>query len=160
MFGYSVPEDKRVLGRTPYEKNIQRPPDATLPLSVQAIATFPHTATNMNTAGSAPYLKANDNIEPVQTASIFYGGAITEHLGAYAQFTYNAQPFGPPVPHLFTWDNLDVRYANTTALAGMPLVYGLTVNNNPTASDPWNSTPARVIRSCSRTLPTRRAPRP
>jgi len=46
------------------------------------------------------------------------------------------------VPHLFTWDNLDVRYANTTTPAGMPLVYGLTVNNNPTVSDPWNSTPA------------------
>ena len=140
--GYSVPEDKRVLGTTPYEKNIQRPPDATLPLSVQAITTLTHTGADQNVAGSAPFLKPNNNIEPIQTASIFYGGAITEHLGAYAQFTYNAQPFGPPVPHLFTWDNLDVRYANTTTLAGMPLVYGLTVNNNPTVSDPWNSTPA------------------
>ncbi|MBV8923329.1 cytochrome C [Bradyrhizobium sp.] len=140
--GYSVPEDKRVLGTTPYEKNIQRPPDATLPLSVQAITSFTHTAMNMNTAGSAPYLKPNNNIEPVQTASIFYGGAISEHIGAYAQFTYNAQPFGPPLPHQYTWDNLDVRYANTTTIAGMPAVYGLTLNNNPTVQDPWNSTPA------------------
>jgi hypothetical protein len=112
------------------------------PVSVQVISSFTHTATPMNTAGSAPYLKANDNFEPVQTASIFYGGAITDHIGAYAQFTYNAQPFGAPVPHLYTWDNLDVRYANTTNIAGMPVVYGLTVNNNPTVSDPWNSTPA------------------
>ncbi|MBV9564710.1 MAG: cytochrome C, partial [Bradyrhizobium sp.] len=96
---------------------------------------------DQNIAGSAPYLKPNDNVE-FQTASVFYGGAITEHIGAYAQFTYNAQGFGPPVPHLFTWDNLDIRYANTTNIAGMPAVFGLTVNNNPTVQDPWNSTPA------------------
>jgi hypothetical protein len=129
---------------SPYTK---APPVATtsdfgVPISVQVISSFTHTATPMATAGSAPYLKANDNFEPVQTASLFYGGAITDHIGAYAQFTYNAQPFGPPLAHLYTWDNLDVRYANTTNIAGMPVVYGLTVNNNPTVSDPWNSTPA------------------
>lgn len=115
--------------------------DYELPLSVQTIATFTHTGANQNIAGSAPYLKPNDNLE-FQTASVFYGGAITDHIGAYAQFTYNAQGFGPPAAHLFTWDNLDVRYTNTTNIAGMPVVYGLTVNNNPTVSDPWNSTPA------------------
>ena len=112
------------------------------PVSVQVITTYTHTATPMNTAGSAPYLKSNDNVEAVQTASLFYGGAITEHIGAYIQGTYNAQPFGPPVPHLYTWDNLDVRYANTTNIAGMPVVFGISVNNNPTVQDPWNSTPA------------------
>jgi hypothetical protein len=44
--------------------------------------------------------------------------------------------------HLYTWDNLDVRYADTTDIGGMPLVYGITANNNPTVQDPWNSTPA------------------
>jgi hypothetical protein len=115
--------------------------DYELPLSVQAIASFTHTGANQDTAGSAPYLKPNDNLE-FQTASIFYGGAITDHIGAYVQATYNAQGFGPPAAHLFTWDNVDVRYANTTNIGGMPVVYGLTVNNNPTVSDPWNSTPA------------------
>jgi hypothetical protein len=139
--GYSAPEDKRVLGNTAYPTKDQRPPDPSIPLSVQTIATFTHTGADQNTAGSAPYLKPNDNIE-FQTASIFYGGAITDHIGAYAQFTYNAQGFGPPAAHLFTWDNLDVRYANTASIAGMPVVYGITVNNNPTVQDPWNSTPA------------------
>jgi hypothetical protein len=120
--GRSVPEDKRVLGNTQYPTKDQFPPDPTLPVSVQAIATFTHTGADQNIAGSAPNLKPNDNVE-FQTASIFYGGAITDHIGAYAQFTYNAQPFGPPVPHLFTWDNLDIRYADTMNIAGMPLVY-------------------------------------
>jgi hypothetical protein len=42
------------------------------------------------------YPRALRRPEPVQTASIFYGGAITDRIGAYAQFTYNAQPFGAP----------------------------------------------------------------
>ncbi len=112
------------------------------PVSVQVISSFTHTATPMDTAGSAPYLKPNDNFEPVQAASIFYGGAITDHIGAFAQFTYNAQPFGPPLPHQYSWDLLDVRYANTTNVAGVPVVYGVSINNNPTVQDPWNSTPA------------------
>jgi hypothetical protein len=48
------------------------------------------------------------------SAGLFYGGAITDHIGAYIQGTYNAQGFGPPNAHLYTWDNLDVRYANPT----------------------------------------------
>ena len=99
------------------------------------------TATDMNTAGSAPYLQPNNNLE-FQSASLFYGGAITDHIGAYIQGTYNAQGFGPPNAHLYTWDNLDVRYANTTNSGGMPVVYGITANNNPRVQDPWNSTPA------------------
>src|SRR6202166_339462 len=116
-------------------------PDWELPFSAQTIVSFTHTATDMDTAGSAPYLKANNNLE-FESASLFYGGAITDHIGAYIQGTYNAQGFGPPNAHLFTWDNLDVRYANTTNIGGMPLVYGITANNNPTVQDPWNSTPA------------------
>jgi hypothetical protein len=117
-------------------------PDWQLPLSVQVISSFTHTATPMDTAGSAPFLKPNDNFQPVQAASVFYGGAITDHIGAFAQATYNAQPFGAPLPHQYSWDLLDVRYANTTNIGGMPVVYGITVNNNPTVQDPWNSTPA------------------
>jgi hypothetical protein len=132
---------RRPFVDSPFTKKAEGAPEWELPLSVQAIATFTHTATDMNTAGSAPHLKPNDNLE-FQTASLFYGGAVTDHIGVFAQATYNAQGFGPPAAHLFTWDNLDVRYANTTNIGGMPVVYGITVNNNPTVQDPWNTTPA------------------
>jgi len=136
------PEQKLV--DTPYTKApaVAATPDFELPFSATIISSFTHTATPMNTAGSAPYLKPNDNFEPVQSASLFFAGAITDHIGAYIQGDYNAQGFGPPNAHLYTWDNLDVRYANTTNISGMPVVYGLTLNNNPTITDPWNSTPA------------------
>jgi hypothetical protein len=132
---------QKTIGDGQFAKKADGTPDWELPLSVQAIVTYTHTAMDQNVAGSAPYLKPNDNLE-FQTASIFYGGAVTDHIGAYAQFTYNAQGFGPPNPHLFSWDTLDVRYANTTNINGTPVVYGITVNNDPTASDPWNSTPS------------------
>jgi hypothetical protein len=39
-------------------------------------------------------------------------------------------------------DNTDLRLARSRQLAGRSLVYGLTLNNNPTVQDVWNSTPA------------------
>ncbi len=48
--------------------------------------------------------------------SFFWGGAITDHIGAFAQTTYNAPPAGgfgtdPFAQHTWTWDNTDIRYA-------------------------------------------------
>ncbi len=137
----SVQAHKKTLVDSPFTRKAEGTPDWELPLSVQAIASFTHTGADQDTAGSAPYIKANNNVE-FQTASLFYGGAVTDHIGVFAQATYTAQGFGPPAAHLFSWDNLDIRYANTTNIAGMPVVYGITVNNNPTVQDPWNSTPA------------------
>jgi hypothetical protein len=52
------------------------------------------------------------------------------------QVTYDAQN-----DH-FGWDNSDIRYSNATKFLKKDLVYGLTLNNNPTVEDLWNSTPA------------------
>ena len=80
--------------------------------------------------------------------SVFYGGAITEHIGAFAQVTYNGAPFGAPDPtdpyatFQWSWDNTDIRYANTGRLGNMDVIYGITANNSPSVQDPWNTTPA------------------
>ena len=137
---------KKTLVDSPFTRKAEGTPDWELPLSVQAIVSFTHTGADQDTAGSAPFIKANNNVE-FQTASLFYGGAVTDHIGVFAQATYTAQGFGPPAAHLFSWDNLDIRYANTTNVGGMPVVYGITVNNNPTVQDPWNTTPAWLRRS-------------
>lgn len=39
-------------------------------------------------------------------------------------------------------DNTDLRYANQAKVAGHEFAYGVTLNNNPTVEDVWNSTPA------------------
>ena len=80
----------------------------------------------------------------------FWGGAITNNIGAFAQVTYSApDPLsalsGTPADqfkHTWSWDNADVRFANTASIGSLDLVYGITANNNPTVQDLWNTTPA------------------
>ena len=80
----------------------------------------------------------------------FWGGAITENIGAFAQVTYSApDPLsglsGTPADqfkHTWSWDNADVRYANTARFGPLDIIYGITANNNPTVQDLWNTTPA------------------
>lgn len=79
----------------------------------------------------------NDNLT-VPQASIFFGGKIINHVGAFAQITYDNTPGAAN----FGADNIDIRYANSAKLNGMMVDYGLTVNNNPTVQDLWNSTAA------------------
>ncbi len=79
----------------------------------------------------------NGNFQFPQAASLFLAGAWTNHVGSFVQVTYDSQ-----ADH-FTWDNTDIRYANHGGkLFGKPFTYGMTLNNNPTVEDLWNSTPA------------------
>jgi hypothetical protein len=72
-----------------------------------------------------------------QQASLFYAGKIAPHVGAMIQLTY-ANDSGS-----FGIDNTDIRYANAFLLPrDQSLVFGISVNNNPTVQDLWNSTPA------------------
>lgn len=100
-----------------------------LPLSAMFDASF--TSTNSPQPG-----KQNGNVEFPQDVSLFLAGGWSAHLGSFMQVTYSAQD-----DH-FSIDNTDIRYANKTKLGGKELVYGFTLNNNPTIEDLWNSTPA------------------
>jgi hypothetical protein len=71
-----------------------------------------------------------------QQLSIFLAGGIASHFGALAQVTYSH------TGDHFGLDNTDLRYANQTTLGSKSLDYGITLNNNPTVEDLWNSTPA------------------
>jgi hypothetical protein len=115
------------------------------PISTMAVVGFTHTQEPILPTPSAPF-SANDNIALGQL-SFFWGGAVTDHIGAFSQVTYAGQPPGgfgtdPFAGHTWTWDNTDVRYANSTTVGGIPVTYGITANNNPTVQDPWNTTPA------------------
>jgi hypothetical protein len=78
----------------------------------------------------------NGNFQFPQAASIFLAGAWAPHVGSFVQVTYDTQS-----DH-FSWDNTDIRYANSTKLFQKEFAYGITLNNNPTVEDLWNSTPA------------------
>ena len=78
----------------------------------------------------------NNNVSLPQQLSIFFGGEIAPHLGSFIQVSYDDQGAA------FGVDNIDLRYANQTELGAENLLYGVTLNNNPTVQDIWNSTPA------------------
>jgi hypothetical protein len=113
------------------------------PIAVMAITGFTHTEADQDPTGS-PY-RPNDNVVPAPI-SAFYGGAITDHSGAFAQVTYTGPGFGAPgdpFTHTWTWDNTDIRYSDSAKLGDMlDIVWGITANNNPTVQDVWNTIPA------------------
>jgi hypothetical protein len=68
--------------------------------------------------------------------SVFLAGAITPKIGAFIQVTYD------PQAGTIGLDNTSIRFATPLTLASKPGVFGLSLNNNPTVQDVWNSTPA------------------
>jgi hypothetical protein len=78
----------------------------------------------------------NNNVEFPQQLSLFYTGLISPHLGTFLQLTYSGQD------GTLGMDNAEIRYNNMTMLASKRLIYGVTLNNNPSVQDVWNSIPA------------------
>jgi hypothetical protein len=68
--------------------------------------------------------------------SLFLAGELTPKIGAFTQFTY-AAPDGS-----FGIDNVDLRFANHSTLSDKDWIFGVTLNNNPTVQDVWNTVPA------------------
>jgi len=85
----------------------------------------------------APARSQTSTVGFPQQLSLFYAGKIAPHVGAMVQLTY-ANDSGT-----IGIDNTDLRYANLLLLPNdHGLIYGVSVNNNPTVEDLWNSTPA------------------
>ena len=117
---------------------------------MMSVVGFSHTATPA--PPPADPFAANDIIT-YTPLSFFWGGAITDHIGAFAQLTYGGPPAasgigGDPFVHAWGWDNTDVRYADSTSIGKMSITYGITANNNPTVQDPWNYHAGLAISLC------------
>ena len=104
-----------------------------LPLAVTTQLSFTHT-NNDQPGPAAPHYAANNNFT-IDQASLYYAGRIAPGFGGFIQVTYDG------VARQLHIDNADVRYAHDTDLFDEDIVYGFTVNNAPTMSDLWNSTP-------------------
>ncbi|OOG55140.1 cytochrome C [Rhodanobacter sp. B05] len=108
--------------------------DAKVPLSLMLIESFTHTQ-KAQVAPPASGFGTNDNTE-LQQVSLFFAGPLTDHLGALAQATYS-QNGG-----LLGWDNSDLRYARTLTAGGHTTIWGVSLNNNPSLTDVFNTAPA------------------
>jgi len=100
------------------------------PVAAMAVFGYTHTQAPQD---NDPY-NPNDNWT-IPQISLFWGGAITEHIGAFSQWTYDGRS-------QWAWDNQDFRYSNTAMLGAIDVIYGISADNNPTMGDPWNTVPA------------------
>ncbi len=103
------------------------------PLSFMLQASYTSTKAAMPDSVVAGALAQNGQVQFPQQASLFYAGRIAPNLGAFVQMTYDG------TAGTFGWDNTDVRYAR---MANDKFLWGVSVNNNPTVQDLWNTTNA------------------
>jgi hypothetical protein len=113
------------------------------PISAMGVASYNKTK---NTADLDPAIFPKDGNLIFSTGSVFLAGKIADNFGGFVQVTYNNYDAQSPSDSHWTGhtssDNLDIRYADRFIDSGRDLIFGVTVNNNPTVSDVWNSVPA------------------
>jgi hypothetical protein len=105
-----------------------------VPVSVQALLSD----TNLRTSIPATVANAYPHLgEPyVQEASIFLNGQLAGPVGCFCQWTYDG------VLGRVTSDNTDLRVAHEVEWGRFSGIVGLSLNNNPTVTDVYNTTPA------------------
>jgi hypothetical protein len=147
--GYVIDNLKQIKGVT-MERRETLSLNSLPPLSVMLQVSYTHTATALPDSVITGALAKDGEILFPQQASFFYAGKIADNLGAFMQLTYDG------AEDHFGFDNTDVRYARYLSLEGdegggasqdaapskHSLLFGVTLNNNPTVQDPWNTTAA------------------
>jgi hypothetical protein len=116
----------------------------------------------MGTIGYSRVANTGKDPDPQQTfakngmplfsnASLFIAGKATDNIGAFVQVTYDnyaAQALGSSGNNDGRWtghsqaDNMDIRYADRFIDGDRDLIVGLSLNNNPSVTDAWNTAPA------------------
>lgn len=104
-----------------------------VPLSAMLVSSYTQTAKNLPEK-PADNVSVNRNFNPVDEASLFLAGRLSDKIGAFIQATYSG------IDHSTALDQMDIRAAHTTEVAGKETVFGLSVHNNPGVQDPFNST--------------------
>ncbi|SFD09176.1 cytochrome C [Collimonas sp. OK412] len=115
----------------------------TIPLSAMAVASF-----TKSSKPDADVAFAKDAVALFQTGSVFLAGKVTDNVGAFAQWTYNN--YDSQNQDTGKWqgkwasDNFDLRYADRFISPTQDFIFGVSLNNNPSLTDPWNTAPAWI----------------
>ena len=116
----------------------------TLPISAMVVASVSKVADTSKSADpAAEFQKEGGAI--LATASLLLGGKITDNIGAFAQITfdpYATQGADGQFHGHSNADNIDIRYADRFIGEQRDLIFGVSANNNPSVSDPWNTAAA------------------
>jgi hypothetical protein len=114
-----------------------------IPISAMAVATLSKVAnTSKSDDPGADFQKNNRLILP--TASLLLGGKVTDNIGAFVQVTVDRYALDANGNfHTQTnADNIDLRLVDRFISDKRDLIVGLSANNNPSVSDPWNTAAA------------------
>lgn len=121
-----------------YSMSTPKPDDAPLFDNIPLAGLLQVSRTATRSTGSTGASDANvplDRDTIIQAAGLYCGGKITDKSGALVQYSYDGEE------RKWAMEMLDVRYADSTKPLARELVYGVTINNSPTLSDIYNSTP-------------------
>lgn len=113
-----------------------------VPLSIMGVGSFTKSS---NSTGDVAFAK--DAVVLFQTGSVFLAGKVTDNVGLFAQATYNnydSQTDSGRWQGKWASDNFDLRYADRFVDPTKDLIVGLSLNNNPSLADPWNTAPAWI----------------
>ena len=117
----------------------------TVPLAVMAQVGVTRVNNNKDDQGNEIVPKT-DKIE-LSAASVFLAGKVNDNIGGFVQWTYgniNVNNDGKVVGHSGI-DNTDLRLVGRIEnedKTDLKWLYGVTLHNNPTIQDVWNTTPA------------------
>ncbi|SFI79200.1 cytochrome C [Nitrosomonas sp. Nm34] len=103
------------------------------PISAMIRGSFTHT--NEGQPGGASERFGSNNNGTIDEAAVFLAGRIAPKIGTFIEGTYDG------VEDKWLLDNTEIRAADHSILSGNDFVYGVSVNNSPTVSDLWNTTP-------------------
>lgn len=125
--GYTLTALPTIVGGDSARRTLELAPIP--PASAMVITSLTHLKTAL--PGTQ-----NDATAFPEQLSLFLGGQVTPKVGAFTQLTYAADAGSVAI------DNTEFRFADRGTVGGKQLIYGLTLNNNPSMQDLWNTTPA------------------
>lgn len=103
-----------------------------IPLSAMMVVNASRTAKAVSEGDKVEHFDTNNNVA-MQEASLFLAGRLTDNVGAFVQSTYSG------VERKWALDQVDIRYARSLQLGGKETTVGLSLNSNPTLTDPFNT---------------------
>ncbi len=119
--------------------------EAHMPLSGMLQGSFSHYGKSYpdTDPSSAPHTYGTNNNFAFDQASIFVAGRVSDHTGGFMQLTYSNVGSRVDGGNGLGVDNTDLRpYTTTVQAFGNDLTLGISINNNPTVQDPYNTTAA------------------
>src|SRR5665647_1564635 len=115
-----------------------------LPLSVMGVVNTAKVSNTSKSDDPAADFQKNGNAV-FSSGSLFIAGKVTDNIGLFSQITYDnyaGQNANRDFYGHSSADNIDLRYADRFIDTSRDLIVGVSLNNNPSVSDPWNTAAA------------------